>query len=636
MPRTVVIVESPKKARTIQQMLAGDSFVVLASGGHICDLPVAEMGVDTASFELTYQLTDRGKVSLARIKSAISKGAEVILATDPDREGEAIAWHLATLLKLKQARRATFHEITDAAVSRAIAACGRINKPLVDARQARRGSDRLIGYSVSRPLSEILGRKGLSTGRVQGAAVALLVEQERRIRNHRQRDHYSVQLHFASAEHQWTANWMIPDDLEDEEELKGNALLNYSRTNPICASFAHASAAANSLQVVVKEFARRPETRLPPPPLITSTLQQQAANRWGYDPEVTMKAAQDLFDAGYITYHRTDNPNVSDVGSSVLSKFAASQGLPIAAEPNRWPSPPNAQEGHEAIRPTEIARNGAGDTEVEQNIYRLIRLRALQSQLAPALLNVCEIVLADEQDRYRYRASTRELVEPGYQSFASFTGAGDLDNPEEDVVQSSSAPLPALAIGSIIAVADSQIGKHKTAAPRRYSIATLMRKLEVLGIGRPATYASIFATLFSRAYAEKAGKQLVPTTICEQIYDAVYPAFSYADLAYTRSMEEALDDVAAGKTAHTEVMREMWRTLEKEMQAFQKKAVQPIADLAAPQEPEKACPKCGRSMRAVSGKYGRFWSCSGYGQHKACTHTENISSAPSVLPPPRR
>lgn len=626
MSKTLVIVESPKKARTIQQILGTDAYQVLASGGHICDLPVDELGVDTDTFELSYKLTDRGKQSFTRIKAAAAHAREVILATDPDREGEAIAWHIAKLLRLKHPQRATFHAVTASAVTKALQSSGRINNALVDARQARRGSDRLIGYSVSRPLSMALNRRGLSTGRVQGAAVALLVEQERLIRAHISREHYSVILLFGSEDTQWEAKWAIPDELTEVTTLRGNALLNYERSSAMCLSLTHASAAAEAPYVIVESCERRAELRVPPPPLITSTLQQQAANRWAFDPEDTMKAAQSLFDAGHITYHRTDDPNVSLEGSTAIREYAHSQGLPVAAVPNRWPSPPGAQEGHEAIRPTDVFVEEAGDTDSERNLYRLIRLRAIQSQLAPAEYAVCEMTVTDEHGQYRYRANARELTGPGYLRFASLSGAGEPDNPDEEPPSAAGAVLPDVAPGTKIPVTDSEIHKHRTSQPRRYSIASLMRKLEVLGIGRPATYATIFATLFTRGYAEKAGKQLVPTTICEQIYDAVYPTFSYADLAYTRRMEEALDAIASGKMRPTDLMRDMYKTLSAELMRFAGNPPAAIASADTPPEPEKQCSKCGRPMRIVTGKWGRFWSCSGFGQNRACAHTEKVDA----------
>jgi DNA topoisomerase I len=627
MTKALVIVESPKKARTIQQILGEDRYQVLASGGHICDLPANEMGVDTSTFELSYQLTERGKQSYARLKSAAARSTEVILATDPDREGEAIAWHIAKLLKLKQPRRAMFNEITAAAVSKALQSNGKVNTALVDARQARRGTDRLIGYSVSRPLSTLLKRKGLSTGRVQGAAVALLVEQERLIRNHSPRQHYSVVLQFGTEGAYWEARWVIPTSLAEVTDLTGNALMNYERSAPICINMDLASAAAETSIVVVQKSDRRPEKRVPPPPLITSTMQQQAANRWGYDPEETMKAAQSLFDSGLISYHRTDNPNLSQEGSDAIRGYAATHGLLLDAERNRWPSPPGAQEGHEAIRPADIALEEAGETDAEKNLYRLIRLRAIQSQLAPAQYAVCEMVLTDQAQRFEYRASARELTSEGYLRFASLSGAGEPDNPDEEKTDEAIAALPNVEPGSRLLVTDSEIRKHRTALPRRYTIASLMRKLEVLGIGRPATYATIFATLFSRGYAEKAGKQLVPTSIGEQIYEAVYPTFSYSDLEYTRRMEEALDAVASGRLRHTDLMRDAWRTLSSELAKFANVSMPlPAEDTPTAAEPERACPKCSRAMRLVKGKFGEFWSCSGYGENKACTYTENAKA----------
>ncbi|MFX1767946.1 DNA topoisomerase [Paraburkholderia sp. A1RI-2L] len=623
MKKALLVVESPKKARTIQQILGEQDFEVIASVGHVCDLPADEVGVDTNSFELTYVLTQRGKEVLARIKSAASRSSEVILATDPDREGEAIAWHIANLLKLKNARRAMFNEITATALKKALQTSGKINDNLVNARQARRGTDRLIGYSVSKPLSNLLSRRGLSTGRVQSAAIALLVEQERLIRNHISRDHYTVTLSFGD-ESVWEARWIIPDDATETATLRGNALMNYERSAPICMDLEAASAAADVATVVVKQFVMRPGKRIPPPPLITSTMQQQAANRWGYDPEEAMTAAQSLFESGLISYHRTDNPNLSQEGSDAIRAFAVTQGLPVAVDRNKWPSPPGAQEGHEAIRPSNIEVEEAGENGAEKNLYRLIRLRAIQSQLAPAEYSVCEITLTDEAGKYEYRASARELVSEGFLKFATLSGAGEPDNPDEEQPEDTYIALPTLTNGMRLNVMDSEVKKHRTALPRRYTVASLMRKLEVLGIGRPSTYATTFATLSSRGYAEKSDKQLTPTTVCELIYDALYPTFSYSDLEYTRKMEESLDAVAGGRMRHVDLMRETWRTLNEELSSFGSGSLpRPDAPDTVP-EPVKSCPKCGRLMRLGKGRFGEFWSCSGYFENKACTYTESV------------
>lgn len=625
MSKTLIVVESPKKAKTIQKILGDEDYQVIASGGHICDLPASDLGIDTTTFKMTYGLTERGKQSFARLKAAAARCEKIVLATDPDREGEAIAWHIAGLLRLKHPIRATFHEVTSKAINAALQANGRIDAALVDARQARRGTDRLIGYTISRPLSTLLKRKGLSTGRVQGAAKALLVEQERLIRQHVSREHYSTTLTFGEAETQWEARWVVPKNADDAISLAGNALLNHEQGPSICTSLVIASEAADVQQVSVTKSVRRTELRTPPPPLITSTMQQQAANRWGYDPEETMKAAQSLFEAGLISYHRTDKPSLSSEGIEAARACAAAQGLPLPETPNQWPSPPGAQEGHEAIRPSNIQIAEAGETEAEARIYGLIRLRTIQSQLAPAEFAVSDIVLGDEANRFEYRATARELTNEGYLKFASISGAGEADNPDEEKHEDALYVLPNLQVGSILRVSDNSIKKHRTTAPRRYTIASLMRKLEVLGIGRPATYATIFSTLFTRNYAEKAGKQLVPTTVCEEIYDAVYPTFSYADLAYTRRMEESLDAIASGRMKHTDLMRSVWDKLSVELASFDTTATLP-SSVDAPAEPVIPCPKCSRDMKRVKGKFGEFWSCTGYGANKACTYTQTIKA----------
>ncbi|MCD5327839.1 type I DNA topoisomerase, partial [Chromobacterium piscinae] len=623
---TLLIVESPKKAKTIQKLL-GEDFVVMASYGHFRDLPEHELGIDTDTFQLKYEFTEKGRLKFVTIKAAMKKCSQVILGTDLDREGEAIAWHLATMLGLKSPKRIRFNEITKAALEKAIFTSEKINYHLVNAQQARRGIDRMIGYRLSRPLSTKLSHKGLSTGRVQFAAQALLVEQEALIRTHVSREHYTVELQFHNDERQWSARWMIPESVRAQVELQGNAQTNYEQPKPICLDKAIAQAAVSVSSVRVLDYTREQSTRMPPPPLITSTMQQQASMRWGYDPDVTMTAAQSLYDSGHITYHRTDVPNLAEEAILAIHQLAAKLGLPFPDKPNKWPTPPGAQEAHEAIRPANMELEDVGETEQERNLYRLIRLRALQSQLAPAHYDVQELLLEDEAGQFQYKASGRQLVDPGYLRFARISGAGQSDNPDEESDEDTPLPtLPALNAGDLVAVDDSTMSRHKTQPPRRYTVASLMRKLEKLGIGRPATYATIFSTLSRRGYSKKEGGYLVPSQICELIYQVIYPNFSYSFLSYTRDMEAALDSIAKGELNHVALMRESWNILSEEEQGFV--TVPRPAGIEDPADsPTKDCPKCGRVMRAINGRYGKFWSCSGYAENKACEHTEKFDPA---------
>lgn len=623
---TLLIVESPKKAKTIQGIL-GEDFMVVASYGHFRDLPENDLGIDTDTFQLQYQITEKGKPRINAIKAAMKKCSQVILATDLDREGEAISWHLATVLGLKSPKRMRFNEVTRSALEKAIFTSEKINVDLVNAYQARRGIDRMIGYRLSRPLSTKLSHKGLSTGRVQFAAQALLVEQERLIRSHMTQQHYSVELKFLSGSQEWTAHWLIPASAKLATPLEGNALTNYEAPATICLDLPLAQSAAAVSHVKVVHYQRVNRNRMPPPPLITSTLQQQAAMRWGYDPDATMTAAQSLYDSGHITYHRTDEPNLSEEAIAAIRELATKLGLPLPEKPNKWPAPPRAQEAHEAIRPANVELEDIGETEQERNIYRLIRLRALQCQLAPATYDVQELLLTDSNEQFQYKATGRQLVAPGYLRFARLSGAGQSDNPDEEADEEDNLPaLPVLDAGAIIAVEDSDLATHKTQPPRRYTVASLMRKLEVLGIGRPATYANIFSTLSRRGYSKKEKNYLVPTQICELIYEVIYPNFSYSFLSYTRDMETALDSIAQGQLHHVALLRETWQVLTQEESSFA--LVPRPAGVAEPADvPTKECPKCGRAMRVIPGKFGKFWSCSGYGENKACQHTEKFDTA---------
>lgn len=375
----LLILESPGKVKKVQSILGGD-WKVVASVGHVRDLPERELGIALPNFTPSYTPTERGKEVLGRLKGLAASASAVYLATDPDREGEAIAWHLADALRLKNPRRVTYGEITESAILAAIKAPRSLDMALVSAQEARRVLDRFCGYLVSGPLSRAAGAR-LSAGRVQSPAARLVVEREQNIRNFVSVTHYGAELAFAEG---WSATWLTRPWLEDGQEYLLNRAL------------AEQAAALRSLTVLdCKESESR---TAPPAPFTTSSLQQAASNALKFTPKQTMQLAQKLYEGGQITYMRTDSPNLSAEAVTEIRAFCESQGWPLVEKPRTWKSKDGAQEAHEAVRPTHIEVEDAGETAEEQALYRLIRLRTLASQLADAVYDVRTLRLCAELD----------------------------------------------------------------------------------------------------------------------------------------------------------------------------------------------------------------------------------------------
>lgn len=578
----LLILESPGKVKKVQSFL-GSGWQVLASVGHVRDLPPKEIGVAAPDFRPVYQPTERGQDVLKRLAAAVAKADAVFLATDPDREGEAIAWHVADALGIKNAQRVTYQEITETAVKKAIAAPRSLDMQLVRAQEGRRVLDRFCGYMVSGPLSNSSGQR-LSAGRVQSPAVRLVVEREREIRNFRSTTHYGAVLSFPGS---WTAEW--------KPELPAGIIYIEDKAQ------AEAAAAVRSLTVAdCKESESR---SAPPAPFTTSTLQQAASNALKLTPKETMQLAQRLYEQGAITYHRTDSPNLSAEFVAEARAFAESQGWPLVDTPRTWKSKEGAQEAHEAIRPVHVEVEDAGETAEEKALYRLIRLRALAAQLADATYAVRVVSLTG--DGHSYEAKGRTLTAPGWRIVQQ------ADDAEEETAEPSN-PVPAMQAGSTAQAESGEVQTKTTRPPSRYTEASLVRELEKRGIGRPSTYASIIDTITTREYVRTEKRQLVPTATGEAVVDGLVGKFSFADYEFTRNMEQALDNIAEGKADYRAVMAEAHAQLETELKAFATAT-------------GRACPKCGKPMLRRSGtsktggKYD-FFGCTGYPE---CKYTEN-------------
>lgn len=606
---TLVIVESPGKVKKIAGLL-GAGYKVVASVGHVRDLPQKELGVQPPDFRPHYEPTQRGRGTLSALRKEITAGGSVLLATDPDREGEAISWHLADALRLKNPQRITFTAITKAAVQAAIAAPRTIDMPRVRSQEARRALDRIVGYRVSPALSDSAGQP-LSAGRVQSPAVRLIVDREREIAAFKVTEHYGAELTFDNDDGtQWKAAWDTKPHLRDGESyLMDDAL---------------AQRVADVRAVTVASFADTEKGRAPAAPFTTSTLQQVAGKRLKLKPKKTMELAQRLYEQGAITYHRTDAPNMDAEGMADIAAYANDAGLPLADKARRWKAKEGAQEGHEAIRPTHAADVEAGENADEKSLYRLIWQRAVASQLADATYAVRSVSLAGDAagQAITFTASGRTLIAPGWLAVYA-DDAADKDDSDDEA---SSNPIPELAERAGLSASSGRVLTKRTKPPTRFTEPNLVAEMERLGIGRPSTYASIIENITTiRGYViEREKGYLYPTPVGEQVRDALVGRFRFAELDYTRGLEEQLDHIAEGKADYRDVVAAAWAALDTELAALGS------ADIA----PAHPCPECGKPLRRRNGQYGFFWSCTGYPDCRVSMPDAKAKPGERKAPPP--
>lgn len=592
----LMIVESPHKAKEIGKFL-GAEYDVRASYGHVRDLPAkgqedGELVVGISrEFAARYIVGERSRGAVKKLKDAARRADRVVLATDPDREGEAIAWHLKQVLGLKDADRVTYQEISAKAVRAALAQPRKIDMALVRAQEARRLLDRMVGYTVS-PILSGQSSQSLSAGRVQTPALRLVVEREREIATFVPMNHFGVELGFDG---NWKAQWVIKPHLQEGEEywMDGEA----------------ASELARCRRLRVEDFADGRAFEAPPAPFTTSTLQQEASKKLGMKVKEVMDAAQSLFDSGHITYHRTDNPNFLDEGHGLIRAYANGAGLPLADKPRTWKSKAGAQEGHEAIRPVDLEKEAAGATDAQRRLYQLIRCRALASQMIDAEY-ATRTVRLQSLDAAPIRGVTpsfvakgRVLTNPGWRKVY---GVGVDEDDDEDRASEHSNPIPVLQKGAEVTATSGRRLDKVTKPPQRFTEADLVKELEARGIGRPSTYASIIGTISGRAYVVSAGpkgKYLAPSDTGCAVVDALVGKCQFADYEFTANIETELDEVAAGQRQYKTILQASWTQLEGELAGLK-------VDL--PEEPQHACPDCGKPLRRRKGKKGFFWGCSGY------------------------
>ena len=610
--KNLMIIESPGKREKLQAILQdlqpGVEWRIEASYGHVRDLPakgVAEGHIVTgikADFTPTYELSESGAKTIAKLKKAVAESDMVYLATDPDREGESISWHLLQALGLKDYIRVTFNDISSGKVATALNEPRKINGPMVAAQEARRVLDRLVGYMVSPELARQSGQKNLSAGRVQSPAVYLVVARERERRAFRKTDHFGARLIFADAKTgTWRAEWQTFPHFVTEE-------------NPYFMDRGFAERVAGVTRVVVVSCEEKEETRNPPAPFSTSTLQQAASNALKFDPKQTMELAQRLYERGEITYMRTDNPNIADDSMPALREAAAALGLEVVDKRRVFPVKGGAQEGHPAITPTHWEIAEAGQTDDEKALYKLIHQRALASQLLAARYSARTLMLTAENPldgkTITYTTKGRTLVFEGWKKLLADDATEDSDDKEDEAPN----PIPRLEAGQIIDVAKGELLAKATKSPARYTKAALVKALESEGIGRPATYASIMDNISSRLYVEMDGRFLKPTEKGEQVVDALVGNFEFIQLGFTSDLETDLDSVANGKAAYRAVVQKFYSQLLQEIEA-QKRAVPTFV------KPVEVfpCPMCKEPLRRIAnGAKGPFWGCT---MHPKCNGT---------------
>lgn len=584
----LLIVESPSKAKTIEKYL-GKDFRVLASVGHIRDLPKSNRtAIDVpAGFVPHYEVVKGKEKVISEIKSLAKKADEILLATDPDREGEAIAWHIEQAVGLKHPKRIVFYEITKEAVEEALEHPREIDTSLREAQEARRVLDRLVGYDLSGLIWKKV-RYGLSAGRVQSPALRIIMEREREIRA------------FLS-----TKFWTITAHLEDKSKNDLAFICSKEPTEKEAVENILRVAKEGSWQVTdVKETK---VARAPRAPFITSTLQQTASSRLGLAPSRTMSLAQKLYEAGLITYMRTDSTNLGvsarrDIEELVKKKYGENyfEAHTFARKSK------NAQEAHEAIRPTHMNVEAAGYTDGEKKLYALIWQRTISSQMKSAEVMRTKVVAnVDTECQQNSRHSVSTHIPDFWLNGSRIIFDGWLK--AEPVSASEDVILPALKIGDFLQLLNINSEEKQTEPPARYSEAGLIKELEKRGIGRPSTYASIIKTLDDRGYVEKISKALYPTDTGEVVSNFLETHFpSYISDSFTAEMENELDDIANGERTYKKTLADFYTPFEEAVKSKEK--VDKITNFGKAPEGQK-CPVCGAGMIIKLGKSGKFLSC---------------------------
>lgn len=620
--KNLVIVESPAKAKTIKKYL-GSKYEVTASMGHLRDLPKSQLGVDIeADFEPKY-ITIRGKGDLiAGLKKAAKNSAKIFLATDPDREGEAISWHLANLLDVNPDSdcRITFNEITKNAVKEAVTKPRAIDSDLVDAQQARRVLDRIVGYQLS-PLLWKKVKKGLSAGRVQSVATKLIVDREREIEAFKEEEYWTIDVKLTNEK----GKSPFVAKFYGKDSKKKMSLADEKTTTKIAEDL-------KTAQYTVQNVTEGQKRRFPSPPFTTSTLQQEAARKLGFTAKRTMATAQQLYEGidikgsgsvGLITYMRTDSLRIaieaiSECRGYIGSKFGDAY---VPEKPKFYKSKRSAQDAHEAIRPTSMAYDPEkikDSLKTDQyKLYKLIWNRFLASQMPDAVFDTLQAEI--KADEYILKANG---------STVRFDGFMAVYVEGKDFAEEKEGKMPKIEDGQKLAFKDIETMQHFTQPPARYTEASLIKIMEEDGIGRPSTYAPTITTITSRGYVARDGKALYPTELGTIVTELMEEHFAdIVDVEFTANMEERLDCIEDGEKEWKEIIREFYgpfsKTLTAAEEAIGKVEVQDeVSDIK--------CEKCGRMMVYKQGRFGKFLACPGYPE---CKNTKTIAEKVDALCP---
>ncbi len=620
----LVVVESPTKSKTISRYL-GKDYRVLSSYGHIRDLPIKKLGINVKKdFKPEYVIPEKAEKTAKELKSAAKKAKLVILATDGDREGEAIAWHILHILKLSDSsyQRIVFHEITKKAIEKALKSPRKINLKLVNAQQARRILDRLVGYKLSPFLWKKVVR-GLSAGRVQSVTVRLIVDREKEIKAFKPDEYWSIEAKLKKQEEK--EEFIAQLIRENKKAISKLGIKNKKEADGILKDLKNAQYQVSSVES--KEVQRHPS-----PPFTTSTLQQEAARKLGFSSQQTMRIAQQLYEGvglskgatGLITYHRTDSLNISGEAlrkaqEFIQEKFGSKYSL---TAPRIFKTKSKgAQEAHEAIRPTRPARESGGIKQRldkrQLKLYDLIWKRFIASQMTPALLDSTSVDIqakGTSKKSYTFRATGSVIKFDGF--LKVYPG-----KMKENI-------LPKLTKEEILKLIKLFSEQHFTKPPARYTEASLIKILEEYGIGRPSTYAPTINTIQKRGYTEKdEQKRFVPTEIGFIVTDLLKENFSQiVDVKFTAKIEEDLDEIARGKQDWVKTLKEFYDPFIKNLE----KKYDDVKKIKFEEKTDKKCPQCGKPMVIKLGRFGKFYSCSAFPE---CKHAEPIINSTDVKCP---
>ena len=616
----LVVVESPAKAKTIEKYL-GKDFKVLASFGHVRDLPTGDLGVDIeADFEPKYVIPTKAKKVISDLRAAESKAKILYLATDLDREGEAISWHILKALKIKEddtkVKRIVFNEITKTALEKAVKNPRGLDMNLVDAQQARRVLDRLVGYKLS-PFLWKKVKSGLSAGRVQSVAVRLIVEKEKEISAFKSEEYWLLGVNLSKQEEKNPfAAFLVEIDGKNigKLDIKTKKQADEIEKN------------LDSAKYKVLDIEKKESLRTPSAPFTTSTLQMEASRKLGYSAKQTMMLAQKLYEAGHITYMRTDSVNISEealkaIRNTIVKEYGEKY-LPESAKKYKTKTK-RAQEAHEAIRPSHFTEKQVSSDSREQSLFDLIWKRTIASQMKEAVMEVSTVKIEAKTKQTYIFVVKGEVIK--FDGFIKVYTEGKDDEIEEDINL-----LPALTKGEELDFISLIKNQKFTEPPTRYSEATLVKKMESLGIGRPSTYAPTLTTIQDRGYVLLENRRFIPNEIGTIVSDLLVEHFpKVVDYQFTAKMEDEFDEIAEGTIKWQPMIKEFYEPFLKNLTEKTKEVVKD--DIMKPEETDEKCPECGKPIVIRIGRFGKFMACTGFPECKFSKPVEEKDAPPAEI-----